>query len=451
MQNVREGNMQKRFQGNAAARLITLLLTMLPLLILFLLPAGSMAAGLWFWLVALLSVLLVWSVLGRPEDEGLPIVAGPRQLQLDEQPGAVRRHMNVDEVLEMQPGVRVFRGTLKEDAESAFASLRQEVGPAIVPLLQPEAAGRASLVLLPKLVEEATMERPIRPWLHWLLFGITFLTTTLAGAAHRGVNLLQEPERFSVGLPYSIALLAILGCHELGHYFTARYHRMRVTPPFFIPVPFALGTFGAFIQMRSPAENRKALFDVAVAGPLAGLFVAIPALYIGLKSSAILPLGSSMLERLHGSLSQSSILMSLLVQASLGDSVRAGDALRLSPLAFAGWLGLLVTALNLIPVGQLDGGHIARSLLGTKVGTVVSSVAMTALFLLALFVWPGLMTWAIILFFMAGRGTPPLNDVSPLPVARKLLAVGAFVILALILIPMPAGMTSPENIRCPYV
>jgi membrane-associated protease RseP (regulator of RpoE activity) len=445
--------MQSRFQGNVPARLITLLLIMLPLFILFFLPGGSIATGLLFWLLVLLSVVLVWSVLGRPPNDGLPAFAGPRRLELEDQPGPIRRHMDVDEAIEVPPGVRIFRGTLRQDAERTFDSLKQEVGPEIVPLLQPDAGGRTSIVLLPKPVEQATMERHILPWLHWLLFGLTFLTTTFAGAAHQGVNLLREPQRFSVGLPYSLALLAILGCHELGHYFMARHHRMRVTPPFFIPVPFALGTFGAFIQMRSPAESRKTLFDVAVAGPLAGLFVAIPALYFGLKSSAILPVGSSMLEGLRGSLSQSSILMSVIVDASLGDTIRAGEALRLSPLAFAGWLGLLVTALNLIPVGQLDGGHIARSLLGTKAGTTVSSLAMMTIFLLALFVWPGLMMWAVIVFFMAGRGAPPLNDVTPLPVGRKLLGVAAFMLLALILIPMPEGMPSLQagDMRCPYL
>jgi membrane-associated protease RseP (regulator of RpoE activity) len=112
---------------------------------------------------------------------------------------------------------------------------------------------------------------------------------------------------------------------------------------------------------------------------LAGLVIAVPALYFGLTSSEVVAAGSSMLEGMGGSLSQASILMSIIVDASLGDAIRAGDALRLSPLAFAGWLGLLVTALNLVPVGQLDGGHIARALFGTRVGTVVSSVAMMSL------------------------------------------------------------------------
>jgi membrane-associated protease RseP (regulator of RpoE activity) len=324
-----------------------------------------------------------------------------------------------------------------------------------VPMLQPSSGGQTSLVLLPLDVERAEMEKPVRPLVHWMLFLATLATTTFAGAAHQGVNLLNEPERWTVGLPYSLALMAILGCHELGHYFTARHHGIRVTPPFFIPVPFALGTFGAFIQMRSPAENRRALFDVAVAGPLAGLVVAIPALYYGLKTSTVVPAaGVTMMEGLRGPLSQASILMGWLIDLSLGgDAVGTGDALRLSPLAFAGWLGLLVTALNLIPVGQLDGGHIARSLFGTRTGLAVSWLSMLTLFGLALFVWPGLMLWAIIIFFLAGRGTPPLNDLTPLPFGRKALAVFAFVLLALILIPMPEAMSAPAaaSLSCPYL
>jgi len=444
---------RRRFERNAAARLLLVLLLTLPILILFFFPGGALVPGIWFWMLVLLTVMLIWTLLGRPDDERAPNFSGPQTVPPEEQPAAVQRVLAIDESLAIHGGIRVFRGALRENADTAFANLKREIGSGTVPLLQKEGDGRTAIVLLPRPVEEATMERPVRPWLHWLLLALTFFTTTFAGAAHQGINLVRDPSLFSVGLPYSLALLAILGCHELGHYFTARYHGMRVTPPFFIPIPFALGTFGAFIQMRSPAENRRALFDVAVAGPLAGLAIAIPALYFGLKSSEVVPAGESLLGGMRGSLSQASILMSIIVDASLGDAIRAGDALRLSPLAFAGWLGLLVTALNLVPVGQLDGGHIARALFGTRVGTVVSSVAMMSLFLLALFVWPGLMMWAIIVFFIAGRGTPPLNDVSPLPFSRKLLALAAFVILALILIPMPESLHSPEaqDMRCPYL
>ncbi len=445
--------MRKYSRDDMATRLVTILLFILALTVMFLLPAGGLAHAVWFWLFMLVSTVLLWALLGRPADDGLPAPTGPRPIVSEEQPDVVRRYMAVDAAVQLPPGIRMFRGRLREDADRTYESLIRAVPPETVPMLQEGADGRTALVLLPRTVEEATLERPVKAWLHWLLFGLTFLTTTFAGAAHQGVNLIREPERFGAGLPYSIALLAILGCHELGHYFTARYHGMRVTPPYFIPVPFALGTFGAFIQMRSPAESRRALFDVAVAGPLAGLAVALPALYFGLKTSTVVPAGASVFEGLRGSMSQASILMSFLVHASLGEPMGARDAIQLSPLAFAGWLGLLITALNLIPVGQLDGGHIARSLFGTRVGGIVSSASMFSLFLLALFVWPGLMMWALFIFFAAGRGTPPLNDVTPLPIGRKLLAACAFVLLALILIPMPEGMSSAQaqHLRCPYL
>jgi membrane-associated protease RseP (regulator of RpoE activity) len=433
-------------------RLLLLLLLTLPLILLFLLPGGSVVHALWFWVVALVSIVLLWTLMGRPADDTVPAGDQPRDVPADLQPDVVRRHMAVDDAVELPAGVRVFRGTLRDDPDRLFDKLKEELPPEVVPMLQPDKDGRAAVLLIPRSVEEAALEKPVRPALHWLLFLLTFATTTFAGAAHQGVNLLREPERFSAGLPYSVALMAILGFHELGHYFTALRHGLRVTPPYFIPVPFALGTFGAFIQMRTPPESRRALFDVAVAGPLAGLVVAIPALYYGLKSSEIVAVGPPILEGLSGSLAQASILMSVLTQASLGEAVGTGQALRLSPLAFAGWLGLLVTALNLMPVGQLDGGHITRALLGTRAGMVVSWLAMMSLFALALFVWPGLLMWAILVFFLAGRGTPPLNDITPLPFGRKVLAVASFVILALILVPMPEAIAEhTANLRCPYL
>ena len=177
--------MKKRFEGNVGARLITLLIIVLPLLILFLLPAGSMAGVLWFWPLAFFAILIMWLLLGRPSDDRLPAFAGPRQLRSEEHPGSVRRFLNVEESIEVPPGVQIFRGTLRGDADHVFSELKKEIGPETVPLLQPESHGRTSLMLIPNPVEAATMERPIRPWLHWLLFGLTFLTTTFAGAAHR--------------------------------------------------------------------------------------------------------------------------------------------------------------------------------------------------------------------------------------------------------------------------
>jgi membrane-associated protease RseP (regulator of RpoE activity) len=224
-----------------------------------------------------------------------------------------------------------------------------------------------------------------------------------------------------------------------------------VSPPYFVPVPFALGTFGAFIQMKSPTENRRELFDVAVAGPLAGLVVAIPALFIGLKSSTVVAGDAVSMSHAGGTSVGSSLLFALVSKFSLGHALQYGHVLRLSPLAFAGWLGLLVTALNLLPIGQLDGGHIAHAVFGRRVGDRVGIIAMWSLLLLAIFVWPGLTFWAVIVFFLAGRTTPPLNDLTPLSSRRRWLGYAAFVILALILVPLPHSLWQAAGIHCPYV
>jgi membrane-associated protease RseP (regulator of RpoE activity) len=154
---------------------------------------------------------------------------------------------------------------------------------------------------------------------------------------------------------------------------------------------------------------------------------------------------------LHGATVGPSILFTLLAKISLGDAVRYGALVHLSPLAFAGWLGLFITALNLLPIGQLDGGHITRAMFGSRVGQTISSIAMWSLFLLALFVWPGLMMWALIVFLIAGRGAPPLNDVTPLGAGRMVVGYIAMLILILIIAPMPHSLWDAANDVCPYI
>ena len=441
-----------------------ILCLLLPLVALLLLPGGTLlTGGIWFWLILLMCVWMVWMMLaaGRIEtaatdrgatETGSDIEStGPRMLSTQEQPEVVRALMDVRVATE-EAGVTLFRGRLKTSADTAFSRLQNEFSTRTVPLLQQDEELGAAILLMPKAVEEATMERRARAWLNWLLFGLTFLTTTWAGAMHQGVNVLEEPGRFATGLPYSIGLLWILGVHELGHFFMARHHGLRVTPPFFIPVPFALGTFGAFIQMKSPTQNRRSLFDVAVAGPLAGLVVAIPALLIGLQNSHVLSPEIEPVQSMMGTTSVgSSLLFALISKLVLGDQLQYGYMLRLSPLAFAGWLGLLVTALNLLPIGQLDGGHMARAMFGRRIGETISSVAMWSLFLLAIFVWPGLLFWALLVFFMAGRGTPPLNDLTPISSPRRWIGYATFLILALILIPLPHAFWDTAGVYCPYL
>ena len=355
-------------------------------------------------------------------------------------------------------GVVQFEGKLQDPSEKAFDQIREAfAADQVSPIFLEGDGSTVRVVLLPANAMPATADKP-KWWLHWLLFAVTIATTTWAGALHAGVNLLQHPEQFAVGLPYSLGLMLILGAHELGHYFTARHHGIHVTPPFFIPVPFSLGTFGAFIRIKSLTPNRRALFDVAVAGPLAGLAFAIPALLIGISQSRIIvgnPAAASVqggMQVLHGGMQiGSSFMMAILSKLALGASTEQGHLLQLSPLAFAGWLGLLVTALNLLPIGQLDGGHIAHALFGSRRGHTISVVALVSLFALALFVWPGLMMWAIIVFFIAGtRDAPPSNDVSPVGGMRKALGYFAFFLLVLILLPVPHTLYQTFGIHCPY-
>ncbi|HYZ83173.1 MAG TPA: site-2 protease family protein, partial [Bryobacteraceae bacterium] len=346
-------------------------------------------------------------------------------------PEPIAKVMDVEEQIDAENGVRVYRGQLREPAMDAFRDLKNALPPNIVPMIRAD-RDRIAIVLMPRVVEEARMERRSSGFVPLLLFFATLVTTTVAGAAQSGVNLLRHPEQFTAGLPYALALMAILGTHELGHYFAARYHRQNVTLPYFIPAPFSLGTFGAFIRMKSPPENRIALFDVAVAGPLAGLVMAIPALYFGLQSSEIVSRTS--LETLQGTM-RPSIAMSYLIHTTLGDAIKTGDVLRLSPMAFAGWLGLLLTGLNLMPIGQLDGGHTARAMFGTRVGTYISYLAMALLAFAAFTVAPHLMFWAFIVFLMGARGVPPLNDVTPVTPGRFAIGVMTFAIFVLIMIP----------------
>ena len=294
---------------------------------------------------------------------------------------------------------------------------------------------------------------PRRPLVNLSLFAATLVTTTFAGAAHQGVNLLQNPGVWTVGLPYAIGIMLILGIHEMGHYLAARYHGIPVSLPYFIPVPFALGTFGAFIRLPPVVKTRRQLFDIGVAGPLAGLLVAIPALALGLRWSTVLPVEPTVAGHMAQGLSVStSVLLAVVAKVVLGSSLLQGHYLVLHPLAFAGWLGLMVTALNLLPVGQLDGGHIAHALFGRARAEAIGTAALLAMVVLGLFVWSGLLFWALVVFFIAGTsGMPPNDDVTTLNGWRRAIAWSSFTLLALILLPFPHGLSSSLGLHCPYL
>ena len=217
------------------SRLLWLLLLLLPLAILFLTPGGAfLGGGIWFLITVLLSFWLIRGILGSPM-KCSRVEPQIHTLDTAEEPSAVREVMGI-RVRTEEAGIKVFRGKLSVPAAIAYEKLKLAFRGSAIPMVREDDQAGAAILLVPDATGNSSSERPIRAWVHWLLFGLTLMTTTWAGAAHQGVDLLREPGRFVVGLPYALGLMAILGVHELGHYFTARKHGMRVTPPYFIQI-----------------------------------------------------------------------------------------------------------------------------------------------------------------------------------------------------------------------
>lgn len=263
-----------------------------------------------------------------------------------------------------------------------------------------------------------------------LLFLLTLLTTLFAGALQEGVNPLENPGLIYRGIPFSFSLMGILLAHEFGHYLAAKRHGLNVTLPYFIPAPSIIGTFGAFIKMRSPVRDRRMLMDVGAAGPLVGVAVAIPLLIAGLRLSEV-----KLIQGEAGMNLGSSLLLSLISRIVVGPLPEGYDIV-IHPVGFAGWIGLLVTALNLLPVGQLDGGHVAYALFGEWQNRI-SKFVYGGLILLGIFGWQGWLVWAVLLWFLGIRHPVPTDWWVPLDRKRKIIGwvtVGVFI---LTFIPVP--------------
>ena len=291
-------------------------------------------------------------------------------------------------------------------------------------------------------------EQITRPFLALGLLLLTLVTTTLVGAQMSGVTEQDLEANLSVlqqGLPYSLGIIAILGIHELSHYLAALHYKIRTTLPYFIPVPFFLGTFGAYIQMRSPVPHRKALFDVAIAGPLGGFVITIILLFWGLSLSEVVPLAekSSLLD-FQALDPRYSFLFAVCSKIALGSVLVAGKALSLHPLAIAGYLGLLVTALNLMPVGQLDGGHIVHAMFGQRTAMIIGQLMRLFVLVLA-FIRPEFLLFAIFLLLMAASDRPALNNVTELDDGRDFLGLLSLALLAAILLPLPGAIATWWN------
>ncbi|MFQ5896769.1 MAG: site-2 protease family protein [Candidatus Methylomirabilia bacterium] len=325
-----------------------------------------------------------------------------------------------------------FRGRLLLAPGRALDLLERRFKPfGYTPFLQQE-RGQVWIRALPV----AGVTEAGNPMVNLVLFVATCLSTLVAGSgAFLAFNPFTEPARLLSGVPFAFTLLSILGVHEFGHYFTARYYRAAVSLPYFIPAPppFIFGTLGAIIKMKSPPRDRDSLFDIAAAGPLAGLVVAIPALVIGLQWSRMIAIPPGYGGLIFGD----SLMMRFLVYLTFG-SIPEGMDILIHPVGLAGWVGLFVTALNLFPVGQLDGGRIAYALFGVhhrklSLATFVALLAMGAV--TGSLNW---VVWAALLFFLIGfHHSPPLNDLTPLSSGRYLVGAICLILLVLLVPPIP--------------
>lgn len=341
-----------------------------------------------------------------------------------------------------EPGFIRFRGRFLCDLSICFDELRDRFERHdFTPMIREE-EGELSLIALPHIFDP-----PPSNWaINLILLMATILSTLLVAAVGEiAANSPAELDLIEVytlalqnlwlGIPFSATLMLILGAHELGHYFAARYHKVPVSLPYFLPMPFSIiGTLGAFIRLKAPIKNRRALLDIGAAGPLAGFVFAVPILLIGLATSEMTALPESGGYTLEGN----SILYALMKIAVFGRFLPDGNEdVLLNQVAWAGWVGLLVTAINLIPLGQLDGGHIAYVLFGRRAKALFWPVILGLVALTLITSTPTWAIWVVLLFFLGRRYAEPLDDVTEIDGRRRVIAILTLVLFFLVFVPNP--------------
>jgi membrane-associated protease RseP (regulator of RpoE activity) len=274
---------------------------------------------------------------------------------------------------------------------------------------------------------------------HVILFFATLFTTLFFGAVQQGLNPLEKLNILK-GIPFSFTLLSILGGHELAHYLASRRHRIAASLPYFIPAPTLIGTFGAVIKMKAPIKDRRALLDIGAAGPLSGFIISTIAVVIGLGYSRIEMLSAAPApESSSGSGAAfrlgSSILFDLLVRVVLNIDPKDYNIF-LHPVAFSGWIGLFVTSLNLLPVGQLDGGHIVYAI-SPEWHRLISKIIIPVLFILGFLGWMGWYIWAVLLIFLGTKHPPLIYPFIPLDKRRRKIGLLCLAIFIFTFSPVP--------------
>jgi len=392
-----------------------------------------------------------------------------QELQVERLTAIVSRFLRIDDITEGKKDFLVrYRGMLySEDTAKAYDDLAAMLKPLeITPLFRLE--GERHVILLMKGV---IRPKESNPKVNIILFVLTVFSVLLAGTFYSYSGPVVEDQMQQLrylfaslgsGLPFAVSFLAILLAHEFGHYLAGRFHGTKVTLPYFIPFPLSqLGTMGAFISIKELPKNRRVMLDIGLAGPLAGLAVAIPVLILGISLSEVHQLPTALAAQQGLSLEGNSILYLLIKYLVKGELLPqpvsyggmspwlywlryfftgtpipwGGRDVLLHPIAWAGWAGLLITALNLIPAGQLDGGHIMYILLGKNARKLVPFI-LAALFLLGL-AWSGWWFWAFLILLFGRFYMEPLDQITRLDPPRKALATLGVIIFILVFVPVP--------------
>lgn len=362
-----------------------------------------------------------------------------------------------------------YRGHLvAPDSAAAYDQLAELTRPhGLIPLFREE---NGTQVIL--LVHSPPAPKPGRPMINLIMFLITLISVLVSGGlSNLQADLSSNPltaarQLIDAGWPFAVGLLAILTTHEMGHYIAGRLHGVHVTLPFFIPLPFTpLGTMGAFISMKEVPKNRRVLMDIGVAGPIAGFIVSIVVVLIGLSLSTLNTIPLMFPEGQGMQMEGNSLIYLLLKYFQYGEwlpqPVTYGEGgpvlywvryfftgqpspygaldVLIHPVAWAGWVGLLVTTLNLIPAGQLDGGHIFHLLFGTKWSRRILPLILVVLAVLGFF-WSGWWLWAGLVFLFGRNYAEPLDQITPLDKRRKVLGVIALIMFIITFIPVPLSI-----------
>ena len=345
--------------------------------------------------------------------------------------------MTVESYMVRPDGAMVVEGSLLQDSRSIFRPLRQRIEAiGFTPFLRRH-HDRVQLLAVPGVIHRP----PQRVWINVALFLATVVTVLLTGALNEPPHSLGSLGDLARGVPFTLTLLGILGAHEMGHFVVGRIRGAPVSWPYFIPMPPGIsitGTMGAVIVQREPLEDRRTLLEVGIAGPLAGLVVAIPLLFAGLSASPVGPTPN--IPYLQEG---NSLLYAAIKWLVFGRFLPSGGMdVSLNSVAFGAWIGLLVTMLNLLPVGQLDGGHVAYALLGRRAdylafGVLGVCVAMGITFS---YTW---LIWGAMALLTGIRHPAPFNDVPSLGSAHMVLALSGLLLFVLLLMPVPLMPVNP--------